>query len=170
MANLTLRGVLVFGVVEGLSLGTTHANTNTANLSVSAQVTSTCSITAGSLAFPNYDPVAAAQVDGSAALTVSCTKGASVALTLGEGAHAGTGSTPAAPVRRMADASSNFLGYTLYTDAGRSTVWGNTGATGVSYTSTTSAANPVSVYGRIAASQDVPAGSYTDTVVATVTF
>ncbi|MFM6073490.1 MAG: spore coat protein U domain-containing protein, partial [Dolichospermum sp.] len=40
---------------------------------------------------------------------------------------------------------------------------------GVSHTGTGNASN-ITVYGRIGRGQNVPAGSYTDTVVATVTF
>jgi spore coat protein U-like protein len=165
-----VRVVAGAAAMMAATTGAAMANTSTTNLSVSAQVSSTCTIAAGALTFTSYDPVAATQVDGSAALTVSCTKGATATVTLGQGSHAGGGSTDAVPVRRMADSGSNFLAYALFSDTGRSTTWGNTAGTGVSYTSTSSAGSPITVYGRIAASQDVPSGSYSDTVVATVTF
>jgi spore coat protein U-like protein len=61
-------------------------------------------------------------------------------------------------------ASGNYLNYKLFSDSTRNTEW------------TTAATIPgvdvgtVSVYGRIPAGQNQPAGSYTDTVVATITF
>jgi len=90
-------------------------------------------------------------------------------LTLGQGSHANTGSSDAAPLRRLQDSGSNVLTYSLYQDSGRNTVWGNTALTGVSHTGTGSATS-VTVYGQIAAGQNVPAGNYSDVVVATVTF
>jgi spore coat protein U-like protein len=70
----------------------------------------------------------------------------------------------------MSDGGTGRLGYDLYTNAGRSTVWGCTTTNDVDVTSTSSAANVMTVYGRIPAGQDVATGSYSDTVVVTVTF
>jgi spore coat protein U-like protein len=61
----------------------------------------------------------------------------------------------------------DFLDYQLYTDSEHTTVWDNT--TGQSVTGT-GASSPTPVYGVITKGQNVPAGSYTDTVVATITF
>lgn len=146
------------------------AGTATSNMAVSATVANNCTISAGALAFGSYDSVAGTQVDGTATLTVACTIGSTNAITLGQGANADAGSSDAAPLRRMNDGGSNYISYDLYSDAGRTTVWGNTVGTSASYTAASSASSAVTVYGRITASQDVPAASYTDTVVATITF
>lgn len=67
-------------------------------------------------------------------------------------------------------AGSSYLSYSLYSDSGRSTVWGNTAGTGKAYTGT-GVSDTVTVYGAIAAGQNVPAStSYADVVVATITF
>lgn len=146
-----------------------RAGTATANLNVSATVASTCSITAGSLAFGTYDTIGGAQVDGTATVTVACTKGAIATITLGQGQNAGAGSTDTVPVRRMVSGL-NFLNYALYSDATRLVTWGNTALTGKAYTAASSASTAMTVYGRIPASQDVPAGAFTDVVVATISF
>ncbi len=147
------------------------AGTSSSNMSVTATVVSSCSITAGTLAFPNYDAVTGAQIDGSAALSVACSKGAITSITLGQGANAGFGSTDLLPLRRMKNTSTtDTLSYSLFQDSTRLVTWGNTALTGVVYVPATSAAANVSVYGRINALQDVPAGSYADTVVATIAF
>jgi spore coat protein U-like protein len=165
---------LVTGVML-LSLGATtgtNAATQTSNLSVTASVSAACSISTAAVAFGAYDPVSAnasAALNGTGTVNVTCTNGASTTITLGQGLNADTGSTDAAPVRRLSDGSSHFLGYALYSDSGRSTAWGNTSPTGLANTGTGSQA-ALTVYGAVAAGQNVPPGSYSDTVVATVTF
>ncbi|MCA9547038.1 MAG: spore coat protein U domain-containing protein, partial [Myxococcales bacterium] len=112
------------------------AGTATDNLTVSATVSDNCSISTSAVAFGSYDPIvshAAAALTGTGTVTITCTSGASAAITLGQGANAGGGSTDADPVRRMTDGS-NFLSYTLYSDAGRTTEWGNTTETDVEAT------------------------------------
>ncbi|MET0595306.1 MAG: spore coat U domain-containing protein [Polyangiaceae bacterium] len=148
------------------------AATATANLGVSATVSSNCSISTSPVAFGSYDPVgtnAATPLDTAGTVTVTCTSGASTTITLGQGGNAGGGSTDASPVRRMRDSGSAYLSYALYQDASRMTTWGNTSGTGVNHTGTGSSSN-ISVYGRVAAGQNVASGSYSDTVVATITF
>jgi spore coat protein U-like protein len=135
---------------------------------VSATVTANCTITTAPLAFGSYDPVvtnASTALDGSGTVTVTCTKGATATVGLGLGANA-SGST-----RRMTDGSGAFLTYELFQDSGRTTVWSNAGAGLLSPAAAPSKApRSFTVYGRVAANQDVPAGSFTDTVVATVNF
>jgi spore coat protein U-like protein len=144
------------------------AATATANLGVSATVTNNCTISTSAVAFGSYDPVvahASANLDGTGTVTVACTKGATSTVGLALGSNA-SGST-----RRMRDGGTNYLTYELYQDSGRTTVWGNSGAglynPGAAPSKT---ARNFTVYGRVPSNQDVPAGSYNDTVVATVNF
>ena len=140
----------------------------TANLSVTATVTNNCTISTTPVAFGSYDPVVAnatANLDATGSVVVACTKGATATVGLAVGAN-GTGST-----RRMKDAGANYLSYELYQESARSTVWGNSGSALLSPGAAPSkAARTFPVYGRIAGNQDIPAGSYSDTVVATVNF
>ena len=138
------------------------------NLGVSATVINNCLISTSALAFGSYDPVvgnSAADLDGTGVVSVACTKGVSPTIALGLGSNA-SGST-----RRMGDGSGNFLSYELYQETGRVTVWGTTGGALLSPSAAPSkAARDFTVYGRVTAGQDATAGSYTDTVVATVNF
>jgi spore coat protein U-like protein len=151
-------------------LGSTSAAaaTATANLGVTATVTNNCTITTVALAFGSYDPVvanASTSLDGTGTVVVACTKGATATGGLGVGSNA-SGS-----VRRMGDGATNYLSYELFQDSGRTTVWSNAGAGLRSPGAAPSkAARNFTVYGRVASDQDVPAGSYSDTVVATVNF
>ncbi|MCP3102321.1 fruiting body spore coat protein U [Myxococcus sp. K15C18031901] len=158
-----------------LATSSAHAATATANLTVTATVGSACSISSGTLNFGTYDPIivnSSLGVDllGSGSLTVQCTLLGSAVITLGQGSNAGTGSTDAVPLRRMKNTTSNnFLNYYLYQDVTRLVVWGNTAGSGLPYLGT-GLPVPVLVYGTVPKGQNVPSGTYNDTVVATLTF
>jgi spore coat protein U-like protein len=145
-----------------------QAASATASLAVGATVGSNCTITTNALAFGAYDPVvtnAVASLDGTGQLVVACTKGTTPTIGLGVGGNA-SGST-----RRMKDSGGNFLTYELYQDSGASVVWSTSGAGLLSPVAAPSkTARSFTVYGRVAGNQDVPAGSYSDAVVATVNF
>ncbi|HUJ29289.1 MAG TPA: spore coat U domain-containing protein [Myxococcales bacterium] len=145
---------------------TARAATATSTVAVSATVVKNCTMTNGAITFGNYDPVvtnAAANLDvASTGFSVSCTKGVGYAISLDLGSNA-TGTT-----RRMKDAAGDFLNYEIYNDSGRTTVWNATNT--VAGTAASKAALALTAYGRVPSAQDVPTGSYTDTVTATVTF
>jgi spore coat protein U-like protein len=164
---LTVAGAtaLALGVVSG----TQAASPQTANLSVTATVSANCTISTTAVAFGEYDPVvthASTPLDVSGKVSVTCTTGAPAVITLGQGGNADAASTDAVPVRRM-KAGANFLGYQLYSEGTHTTVWNND--TGKANTGT-GANQDIDVFGRVAAGQNVPTGSYADTVVATITF
>lgn len=147
-----------------------EAQTVQANLNVSATVSDDCVVTTTPVNFGTYNTVTAAAVVATGTVSVTCAVGVNATARLGQGANAGGGSTDAAPVRRMADGSGNFLNYQLFSDAGRTTVWGNTAGTGVG-SAGTGAADILTVYGEIAAGQGAaPVGAYADVVVASVDF
>lgn len=149
----------------------THAQTETANLEVSATVEPSCSISTTALAFGVYDFVTTnntVPLDATGTVTITCTQDAAVTITLGQGLNADTGSTAAAPLRRVSDGT-DFLSYNLYSNAARTSIWGDDATVDVEAVGT-GEADPHTVYGRIPGGQNVPSGTYVDTVVATVTF
>lgn len=164
------RSARVALIVGGLALGLTapaFAQTATANLGVSATVAKNCSITTSAVAFGSYDPVvthATSPLDGTGSVVVTCTKGAGTRIDLGLGGNA------QGQNRRMAGGG-DFLTYELYQETGRTTVWGSGASAGMTIPVAPSrAARTFTVFGRIAAGQDVSAASYNDTVVATINF
>lgn len=168
MKNTTRTVSSMFAAIAFFAGSAALAATSTADMSISASVTNNCSLTAGSLAFGAYDPTSATPNDNSGTFSLTCTSGASANITLGQGLNPDTGSSDAAPQRRM-KAGSNYLAYSIYQDSGRATEWGNTAGTGKSNTGD-GTAQTMTFYGRMSAGQNVPAGSYSDTVTATVTF
>jgi spore coat protein U-like protein len=156
------------GVLVASSDSPVMAGSATANLSVTATVSANCTISTTAVAFPAYDPIvtnASVNDDGTGSVIVTCTRGTAATIGLGLGANA-SGSQ-----MRMKDATTDYLNYALYQDSGRATVWGNSGAGLLSpVAAPDKTPRTFTVYGRIPSAQDVPAGSYTDTVVATVNF
>jgi spore coat protein U-like protein len=148
---------------------TAAAGTASDNLAVTATVANSCVITGGTLAFGTYDTVTGSAVDAQGDISVACTKDAEATITLGQGSNPDVASTDADPERQMISGA-NLLAYTLFSDSGRTTEWGNTAGTGKPYTAASADSVNQTVFGQIATAQDVPAGSYTDTVLATITF
>ena len=145
-----------------------QGSSSSASLTVNATVTKNCTITTAPVAFGNYDSVAAnatAPLDGVGTVTVTCTKGAVAKVGLNAGSNA-EGTT-----RRMLGGTAAYLGYELYKDPGRATVWGDTASDALDIPAAPDR-NPRNfpVYGRVAAAQDAAVGTYVDTVVATVNF
>jgi len=151
--------------------GAAFAGTASDDLTVSASIASNCTIDASdSLAFGAYDPIVtnkSSDLEGDGSISVICTNGSAVTIELDGGLNE-DGAAPAAPARRMISGA-NLLSYTLYSDAGLLTLWATGAAVDVDDTGTGVASNHT-VYGSVAADQNVPVGSYSDTVSATVTF
>ncbi len=163
----TMAAAANAAVLHG-SMPSAAAATATANLTVTATVTNNCTISTAPVAFGNYDPVvanASTSLDSTGTVTVACTKGATATVGLS------LGSNPSGSTRQLKDGGTNVLAYELYQDSGRSTVWGDAGAALLSPGAAPSKApRSFTVYARVPSGQDVAAGNYTDTVVATVNF
>ncbi|MDE2461452.1 MAG: spore coat protein U domain-containing protein [Gammaproteobacteria bacterium] len=148
-----------------------HAGTTTGTFQVTATVVNSCKInSASNVVFGNYDPTSALNTTAASTISVNCTKGDSYNIALNYG---GTGS---AANRIMTDGLGDNLNYNLYTDSAWTKVW-NSSCGGANNCDTGTGAGPgagnaqtYTVYGSIAAGQNVPAGSYTDTIQLTVTF
>jgi spore coat protein U-like protein len=147
-----------------------HNKTSTEN--VKAAVTKSCSASiATNLLFGAYDPIVtnkSVALNGTATASVNCTITVPYVVTAGQGTYPGSGSTDPAPVRQMANGTYR-LGYSIYQDLGRTTVWGNTAGTGLAGTGSGSA-QTITLYGQIPAGLNQPSGTYTDTVILSVTY
>jgi len=138
------------------------AGSATANLGISASVAATCTISTSAVAFGAYS---GAQVDASGTVTANCVIG--TPWTIGLGTGTGTGATTS---NRKMTSGANTLSYALFSDSTRTTNWGNAIGTDTVAGTGTGASQNQTVYGRIAAGTVPAAGSYSDTVVATINF
>jgi len=135
-------------------------------MTVGATVARSCQIDGGSLAFGNYDPVvghANAPLDAESLMVITCTKGTPAVIALNSGGHASGG-------RRFMGSGADLLSYDLYRDPGRNLRWGDSPGDALTLSPSVGSPQSIYVYGRVPATQDVPIGAYTDSVVATVYF
>jgi len=165
---LSLSAAVLF-VVVFLATAPAFAATATSNFTVTASVANNCTISTTAIAFGAYDPIvthASTPLDATGSVTITCTKGATTTIGLGPGANA-----PGTSTTRAMVAGGNKLDYEIYQETGRTTVWGTSGA-GLLTPAAAPDKSPraFTTYGRIPAGQDVPSGSYSDTVTATVNF
>ena len=141
---------------------------SSANMQVSANVIRKCVMFTNPLNFGSYDPVqanAVAALDGQATIRVSCTKGTAVNIGVDDGTNAQGLS------RRMSGGGTNVLEYELYKDANRTQRWGaDAGERYDGGVAPSRDPRDFIVYGRVPGAQDVPEGSFQDTILVTVQF
>lgn len=139
--------------------GGTDASTT---FNVTDTVSTVCSLSTANLAFGTYT---GATDDSTANITVNCSSGGAYSVALGAGLNS-NGTT-----RRMVGPSGQFLNYTLYSNSARTTPWGNGTTFGAQVSGTGAGSNQTLVaYGRAPSGQSPTPGSYTDTVVVTLSY
>jgi spore coat protein U domain-containing protein, fimbrial subunit CupE1/2/3/6 len=134
------------------------------NLSVSASVTGACSVGVSTMTFGAYDPFGTTPLDVQGSVKYTCTKGTVItSITLDNGQNFSSSN------RRMSDGGTNYLTYELYYDSYGGTVWNaTTFPTGITVPNKSEQTR--TVYGRVLAGQDLPAGNYNDTVRVTINY
>ena len=158
-----------------LILGTTlaaaaNSATTGTSFAVTATVQSTCSATAGTLAFSPYTP-GGGVITNNGTISVKCTKNTPFTVALNGGTTAG-----GTVAQRLMALGANTLQYNLFTTAALTQVFGDGSGTSKTVTGTgagVATASTVTVFGQLpdsAANQAAVAGNYTDTITVTVTY
>ncbi|MCF6321383.1 MAG: spore coat U domain-containing protein [Rhizobiaceae bacterium] len=148
-----------------MSVVAVDAAVTTATFTAQIIIQDDCDIvSAGNLDFGTAG-VLAANVDATAALSVQCTNGS--AFDIGLDAGVGVGATTA--TRRMSNGGAT-VDYQMFTDAGRTTNWGDAVGVDTVASTGTGAAQSFTIYGRVPVQTTPAAATYTDTVTVTVTF
>lgn len=143
-----------------------------------AHAAATCTVSATGPAFGIYDPLKPTPTFANGSVTATCTlnSGRSQTVTLVSSYSAGNSGNFSS--RSMLSGAS-VLSYNLYYDDAYTQIRGDgtggslTGSASLTLTRsnpTQTLTPPSVIYGRIPAGQDVPAGSYSDTIVITVTY
>jgi spore coat protein U-like protein len=139
-------------------------------LSLAGEAGAACTVSATGVTFGAYDVFVAAPLDSTGTVTVTCDQAPPPDVVIAIGP---SGTSGAFIPRQMRSASSpDRLNYNLFTNAGRSTVWGN-GAPGTStvFLKNVPKNRPVvtTIYGRIPPGQDGSVGTYSDSLTVTIT-
>lgn len=121
----------------------------------------TCNVSAIGVNFGSYDTFSNQSLDSTGNITVSCDVSANYTISLSPGAGS--------YASRAMTSGSHTLNYNLYSDATRTTVWGDGTASTVTISGSGTTGNPP-VYGRIPARQNAYVGTYSDTITVTLTF
>lgn len=136
------------------------------------QASAACTVSITSINFGTYDVFAPSPTDSVGTVTVSCTDpfpGVYAYVSIGSSPNSGSFN----PRKMKRSAGTDLLNYNLFTTSSRTTIWGD-GTAGTSWVRTPLRVRnrrpaTMNVYGRIPAGSDVSVGSYSDTLVVTVT-
>lgn len=133
--------------------------------------TCSCSVTVTTLSFGTYDAAAASPRDSTGGVTLQCSSPSTISSTFD--ITLSTGGSGSYTTRQMAKGADR-LNYNVYADAARTQLWGN-GSNGTflmraTVSGTTFFTANATAYGRIPTGQWNPAGTYSDTLVVTVTY
>jgi spore coat protein U-like protein len=120
-----------------------------------------CRVTVVNVAFAAYDVFATTDTKSTGTVTVKCA--ASVAYTISLSAGSGTFAS------RVMTNGSYRLNYNLFTDSQGLTIWGD-GTSGTATVSGTGNGASYTIYGVLPALQNVQTGSYSDTIIVTLTY
>lgn len=163
--------ILTIALLLGGAATTATAATQTAQFQVRITITESCDIqavAASDIDFGTHARSTGAPAEAQGTLQVTCTDGTPYTIGMSPGANA-TSTTASANNRRMSDGAGNFIAYGLYRDSARQDFWGEVAGTDTLASTGTAAAQDITVYGR-APSTNAPTGSYSDSVIATITY
>jgi spore coat protein U-like protein len=130
---------------------------------VTATVAKQCNVTATPLDFGTVGLLTAA-TPGTSTIGVQCTSGSAYNVGLNQGLNGAT-----INARKMA-LGATLIGYQLYSNSARTTVWGNTVGTNTVAGSGNGSVQNLTVYGSVPTQTTPAAGTYTDTITVTVTY
>lgn len=157
-----LSAALLGAVALTVPAGRTEAATATGTVAITATVQATCVMSATPLSFGVYTGVA---LTGTSTITMTCSNTTPYSVGISAGAASG-----ATVTTRAMTSGAVTLAYALYSNTTRTLNWGTTTGTDTVAGTGTGVAQPLTVYGSVAAGQFITPGSYTDTVTATVTY
>jgi spore coat protein U-like protein len=144
----------------------TYPATVTTTFDVQITIVDECQITsANNLDFGAHG-VLSANIDASTTFNVQCTLDTPFSI----GLNAGIGAGATIATRKMTGAGAVTIDYTLYSDAARTTVWGETIGVDTVDDTGTGGAEAFTVYGRVTPQATPAPGVFTDTITITVTF
>lgn len=168
--NVRIAPLFAGLLVASLS-STALAATDSVTFQVKVVITESCDVHTVAVTDIDFGTHArstnATPIDKQGTLQLNCSKDTPYQIALDEGLNS-TSPTASANNRQMASGL-NRVPYGLYRDAARTELWGKFVNTNTHNGVGTAATQSIPVYGRIPV-LNAPAGSYVDTITATVTY
>jgi spore coat protein U-like protein len=130
----------------------------------SATVLKSCNVAASNLAFGVTGDLTAA-IAGQSNINVQCSNGTGYSIALNGGLSGATN-----PTQRKMNLGAGNIVYGLYQNLGHTSPWGGTIGTNVVNGIGTSVSQAVPVYGLVPIQTTPPVGTYSDTIVVSVTY
>jgi len=144
------------------AIGSTNATS--AAFTASATYSATCTVSSTAHNFGTAGVLAAAR-NGSSTLTTTCSATTPYTIALDGGT---TGATD--PTQRKMSKASERITYGLYRDSSRSQAWGSTAGVNTQGGTGSGLAQAYTVFGQVPTQATPSPGSYSDTIVATMTY
>ena len=154
----TLAATATYGYTNCTSTGATSFS-----FQATATILKSCNVSAGNLDFGGVGDLATI-VDGQSNLSLQCTRGTGYKVALDGGLANATD-----PTARKMTMGTQSITYGLYQNSGRSTPWGTLSAATLGGTGT-AGIQTIPVYGRVPVQATPGVGTYSDTVVVSVTY
>jgi len=159
-----------------LALPAMAADTTTFNVRII--ITKACTITAAAATDVDFGTAlstATTPSNAQGSVTAQCSALTPYTIALNAGSNAATANDVTTRRMRNTDAAvttNNFVGYQLYSDAGRANVWGATTGTNTVAGTGTGLAQAYPIYGQVAnpSVNNAATGTYQDTVTATISY
>jgi spore coat protein U domain-containing protein, fimbrial subunit CupE1/2/3/6 len=143
---------------------TLSAPTGTAPFTVTATVVPTCSVSATLLDFGNAG-VLTSNIDSSNSLSVTCTNTTSYSVAL-DGGTSGASD----PTQRKMKKGAEAITYGLYQNFSRTQPWGSSKGSNTVAGTGTGFAQTYTVYGRVPPQNTPSPGTFTDTILVTISY
>ncbi len=141
-----------------------RAATATGSFNVQVIIAATCVVTSATTLDFGSQGVLSANVDQTSTINVTCTNTTPYNIGLDKGLNGSSVTT------RQMKTGSAVINYSLYSNSGRTTNWGNTVGTDTVAATGNGSAQAYTVYGRIPPQTSPAPGTYTDTITITVTY
>ena len=144
------------------TIGSSHATS--APFTVTVTDATNCAVNASTLNFGSVGVLRSA-VDATSSVTVTCTNALPYTIAL-DGGLSGASN----PSQRVMSQASQSITYGLYRDSARAQPWGDSVGTNAAAGSGSGLAQTLTVYGRVPAQTTPSPGTYSDTVVVTISY
>jgi spore coat protein U-like protein len=144
------------------TIGSSHATS--APFIVTAIDASNCSVNASTLNFGSIGVLGSA-VNATSSITVTCTSALPYTIALDGGLSGATN-----PTQRVMSQASQQVTYGLYRDSARAQAWGDSVGTNTAAATGSGLAQTLTVYGRVPMQTTPAPGTYSDTVVVTISY